>query len=150
MMEPIFRMTNEGKRIQKEMKELDKLMVAVGFPDDNKKNANGVSIAEYAAYNDLGTNMTTSRPFMRNSAEKHGTDYNRIAEQTIKGIMSGGSAQAALEKLGVFAKGIVQEEITDGVFESNKESTIGRKGSSKPLIDTGTMRNSVNYEIRKR
>lgn len=149
-MEPIFRITNEGKRVQKEMKELDKLMVAVGFPDGNKKNANGVSIAEYAAYNDLGTNMTPSRPFMRNSAEKHGTDYNGIAEQAIKGIMSGGTAQAALEKLGVFAKGIVQEEITDGIFEANKESTIGRKGSSKPLIDTGTMRNSVNYEIRKR
>jgi len=150
MMEPTFRLTNDGKRIQKEMKELEKLMVAIGFPDGGPTDENGVSIAEYAAYNDLGTNRAVSRPFMRNSVEKHGGDYNKMAEQAIKDIMNGGTAQAALEKLGVFAKGLVQEEITDGVYEANKDTTIERKGSSKPLIDTGTMRNSVNYEIRKR
>jgi len=149
-MKPIFRISKEGKHVQKEMKELEKLMVAVGFPAGGPVDENGVSIAEYAAYNDLGTNRAPSRPFMRNSAEKHGDDYNKIAAQAIRDIMNGGTAQAALEKLGVFAKGIVQEEITDGVYEPNSEATIMAKGSDKPLIDTGTMRNSVNYEIRKR
>jgi hypothetical protein len=30
-----------------------------------------------------------------------------------------------------------------------KQSTIDRKGSSKPLIDTGELRNSISYEVKK-
>ena len=43
----------------------------------------------------------------------------------------------------------VQKEIVDGSFEPNAESTIKKKGSDKPLIDTGTMRQSVTYVVRK-
>ena len=31
-----------------------------------------------------------------------------------------------------------------------REATIKRKGSDKPLIDTGTMRQSVHYVIEKK
>ncbi|MGL5433804.1 MAG: hypothetical protein ACRDBO_00205 [Lachnospiraceae bacterium] len=144
-----FKMTPEGQRIQKELKELEKLMVAVGFPDGGDP-----SIAEYAAYNDLGTNRSPARPFLRNSAEKHKDEYNKFAQQAIKGIMSGGTAQGAIESLGAFAKGIVMEEITDGIYAPNSPITAARKAekgaSPKPLVDTGQMLDAVNFEVRKR
>ena len=44
----------------------------------------------------------------------------------------------------------MQDKITSGSFAPNAESTIKKKGSSKPLVDTGRMRKSVNYVIQKK
>lgn len=154
MMEPTFRLTNDGKRIQKELKELEMLMVAVGFPAGGpvKKDKNGkeVSVAEYAAYNDIGTNRAPARPFLKNSAVKYNDDYNRFGAEAIKHIMNGGTAQQALDMLGSFAKGVIKQEITDGAYKENSKSTLKLKTSNKPLIDSNLMHDSVNYEIRKR
>ena len=60
------------------------------------------------------------------------------------------SAEQALADLGVTVKGIVQEEIVEGDFAPNATSTIKKKGSERPLIDTGHMRQSVNYVIKSR
>lgn len=143
-------LTAEGKRIQRELKELEKLLVAVGFPAGGPTDENGVSVAEYAAYNDLGTVTSPSRPFLRDSVNNHAAEFNQFQSSLIREIMNGGTARQALEKLGVYAKGIVQEQITDGSYAANSKFTINRKGSAKPLIDTGLMRESVNYEVRKK
>ena len=37
-----------------------------------------------------------------------------------------------------------------GGFAPNAESTIKKKGSDQPLIDTGYMRQSVNYVVKRR
>lgn len=55
-----------------------------------------------------------------------------------------------LKEIGIFQKDLIQEKITDGDFAPNAESTIRQKGSSKPLIDSGRMRQSVNYVIQKK
>ena len=55
-----------------------------------------------------------------------------------------------MKSIGVFQKGLVQAEIVDGDFEPNAPSTIKKKGSDKPLIDTGKMRQSVNFVIVKK
>lgn len=46
--------------------------------------------------------------------------------------------------------GLVQEKIESGSYEPNAPSTIRKKKSDKPLIDTGRMRQSVKYVIRKK
>ena len=63
-------------------------------------------------------------------------------------LAAGSSVEAALNRIGVVAKGIIQEEIRDGSFAPNAPSTIRQKGSAQPLIDTGQMRQSVNYAIK--
>ena len=50
----------------------------------------------------------------------------------------------------MFQKGLIQRKIVDGTFEPNAPSTIRKKGSSRPLIDTGRMRQSVNFIIRRK
>ena len=49
--------------------------------------------------------------------------------------------------IGMLVKGLMQEEIVRGNFVPNAEATIRQKGSDKPLIDSGLMRASVNYQI---
>lgn len=41
----------------------------------------------------------------------------------------------------------MQEEIVRGDFISNAKATIRKIGSDKPLIDSGLIRASVNYQI---
>ena len=143
-------LTPEGKRYFKELKKLKKLEVQVGFQAGEAKEENGVDIAEIAAYNELGSSGTPARPFMKQSFENH-EDQLRAACATVeKKIQGGATAEEALETLGVFCKGLVQQEIVDGGFAPNAPSTIARKGSDQPLIDTGTMRQSVNYVIKPR
>ena len=62
----------------------------------------------------------------------------------------GGTAEQSLKQIGVFGVGLVQEKIESGSYEPNAPSTIRKKKSDKPLIDTGKMRQSVKYVIRKK
>ena len=65
-------------------------------------------------------------------------------------IVSGKSAESVLKKIGIFQKDLMQEKITSGSFTPNAPATIKKKGSSHPLIDSGRMRQSVNYVIQKK
>lgn len=59
--------------------------------------------------------------------------------------------QAELEKLGMLGQQIARDWFDNPAngWPSNAESTIKKKGSDRPLIDTGQLRNSMNYVIRK-
>ena len=54
-----------------------------------------------------------------------------------------------MEQVGVVAAGAVQEFITDLRTPPNAPSTITKKGSDNPLIDTGAMRQSVTYALTR-
>ena len=55
--------------------------------------------------------------------------------------------EQALGQLGEMTKGDVQTEIRSGDFAPLKPATIKRKGSSRPLIDTGQMVQSIAWEL---
>lgn len=143
-------MTHEGKRFLQELRKLEKSEVRVGFQVGDNTYDEGADVAEIAAYNELGSSDTPARPFMKQSFENHEDTLKAACDQANKTLASGGTAEQALNKIGVICKGLVQQEIVDGGFEPNAESTVKKKGSDKPLIDTGLMRQSVNYVIKSR
>ncbi len=57
------------------------------------------------------------------------------------------SLNQALNGVGQFAVSLVKKKIRSGPFKPNAPSTIREKKSSRPLIDTGRMRQSVTHEI---
>ena len=75
---------------------------------------------------------------------------NRFLKSMKQEILHGSSAEEVLKKIGTFQKGLIQEQIVKGSFAPNAESTVRKKGSNKPLVDTGRMRQSVNYVIQKK
>ena len=143
-------LTPEGKRYFAELQKLADLEVKVGFQQGENPYDNGMDLVDVAAKNEFGGSDTPARPFMRQSFENHEAELKAACDKVNKTISSGGSAEDALKTLGVFCKGLVQQEIVDGNFAPNSPSTIRRKGSEQPLIDTGHMRQSVNYVIKKR
>ena len=142
-------LTPEGKRYYRELRKLAELEVRVGFQGDQKYE-DGTSIAEVAAYNEFGSSDTPERPFMRQSFENHESELQAACDLVNLQLSRGSSAEGALQQLGVVAKSLVQDEIVNGDFAPNAESTIRKKGSEQPLIDTGTMRQSVNFVIKRR
>lgn len=142
-------LTPEGKKYFRELKKMTDMEIQAGFQGDQKYE-DGTSIAQVAAVNEFGASDIPERPFMRQSFENHEGELQAACDAAQRLVSSGGSAEQALQQIGVVAKGLVQDEIVNGGFAPNAESTIKKKGSEQPLIDTGTMRQSVNFVVKRR
>lgn len=144
------RLTPEGEKFLREINELKSKKVFVGFQSGEAAEENGTDVVDVAAYNELGTSRIPSRPFLRNSVDNHKDKISAMCKNQVRKLVKGATAEKCLKELGNFGVKLVQEEITNGSFEPNAESTIRKKGSSKPLIDTGRMRQSVHFVIKER
>lgn len=143
------RVTADGEKFKQTIEELKRLEVRIGI-QQGAGNEDGVDLVDIAMFNELGTVHIPSRPFLRDSVDAHGDEINSFLQGTKGNLLKGGSAETALKRIGVFQKGLIQKEIRDGDFEPNSPATIKRKGSDKPLIDTGRMRQSINYVIQEK
>lgn len=63
------------------------------------------------------------------------------------GIEAGQTPDDTLEAVGLVAVGAVKQYMTELKTPPNAASTIRKKGSSNPLIDTGAMRASVTHAV---
>ena len=144
------RMTADGKKLQEMLKVLAEKEVRVGFQAGKATEEDGTDICDIAAWNELGTVHIPARPFLRQSVDDNVSKINSFLQSKKKDLMRGVSAEQVLKEIGIFQKDLIQEKITEGNFTPNAESTVKKKGSSKPLIDTGRMRQSVNYEIKSK
>ena len=144
------RITGDGKKLFDKLKEIKELEVRVGFQSGKAAEEDGTDICDIAAWNELGTENIPSRPFIRNSVDNHSDEINSFLMEKRNDLVHGASAKQVLNEIGLFQKNLIQSEIIDGSFEANAESTIKKKGSSRPLIDTGRMRQSVNYVVQKK
>lgn len=115
------------------------------------KNGKGATVGEVAAAHEFGVpaKKIPKRSFLRDTASinerKINRNLNLITKRVVEGVES---ERLALSKLGVWFEGVVKKRIADGIPPKLKPATIKRKKSSKPLIDTGQLRNSVNSEVR--
>lgn len=144
------KVTADGKKLQKILKELADKEVRVGFQQGKATEEDGTDVCDIAAWNELGTVNMPSRPFLRMSVDDNSDKINSFMSAQKRSIINGESADRILKKIGIFQKDLIQEKITEGSFAPNASSTIKAKGSSKPLIDTGRMRQSVNFEIKQK
>lgn len=144
------RMTAEGRKFQKMLQDMAELEVRVGFQHGKATEEDGTDVCDVAAWNELGTVNMPSRPFLRKSVDENIDKINSFLQSKKDDLVSGVSVEQVLKEIGIFQKDLIQEKITEGSFAPNAEFTIRKKGSSKPLIDTGRMRQSVNYEIKKK
>ena len=90
------------------------------------------------------------RSFIRNTVDLKAAEIQKTMEKQVALISVGKvTTEGVLRRLGLFVKGLIQERMAQGIAPGLKRATIERKGSSKPLIDTGQLRSSIAYEVRK-
>ena len=119
--------------------------VDVGFFKGTHTYPNGKDVTTVARDNDQGTKRIPERPFMIPAGNKAA---NKTINITVNSIAGGMDEQQALSKAGELFVGFIQKEITNLKEPPNAESTILKKGSSNPLIDSGDMRKSVKWKLR--
>jgi len=143
------RETPLGKQLKKQLEEMAKLSVNVGFQAGDAAEDSGIDVVDIAAWNEFGNERIPARPFMRDSFDNNKDTITKLLQSEGQKITDGTTtAEQVLTKVGMAMKGLIQNEIREGTFKPLKKATIERKGSSKPLIDTGTMRQSVNYVVK--
>lgn len=118
--------------------------VEVGFFVGTKYKT-GKDVTTVARDNDQGTKRIPERPFMIPAGNKAA---NKTINITVNSIAGGMDEQQALSKAAIMFKNAIQREITNLKEPPNAESTILKKGSSNPLIDSGDMRKSVKWKLR--
>jgi hypothetical protein len=127
----------------------DGRVVNVGVPE-GKHEADGTPVAMIAAVHEFGSPSRgiPERPFLRVAVQRNRLTYIRLNRINLVKMLRGQmTADQALGQLGEMAKGDVQTEIRNGDFAPLKPATIRRKGSSKPLIDTGQIVQSIAWEL---
>jgi phage gpG-like protein len=139
------------KNLKKQLAQFENVVVKVGVQTNAGFNKDGTSIVEYATYNEFGTKAEggniPERSFIRETANKH-NNWNSEVFQAYAAVLDGkDNANAAIAKVGIKARDDIKQAITDGIEPENAPITIAKKGSSKTLIDTGALRNSINYKI---
>jgi hypothetical protein len=160
--------------IMKELKALGSMAVKVGFPEEStgkqqgkkrvvrfkkgKRVKNAIetgepTIAQIATWNEYGvpSRKIPPRPFVTGWADNKADNIKATEDKLYKNVVDGKwTADDAMQQLGEFGQDGVKSYIISGEFPANSEITIKRKGSSRPLIDTGTMRNSVRFQVVKK
>lgn len=123
--------------------------VLVGIPA-GKTEDNGVSVAMIGAVHEYGVPELNipERSWLRGGIRNHKKDLIAVAKNDLKKVLDKKmTVETALARLGKAGAAAAQMEIRHGDFVPNTPETIARKGSSHPLMDTGTMLQSVTSVV---
>ena len=116
----------------------------------------GVSVAQYAAYNEYGTSRIPKRPFLRTTMDKNRDKYVQLLQGALRGLASSGASEPvgmALTAVGREMETDVIEQIKSNMPPPNAPETRARKearpggGYAGTLFDTGTMLGSVSFQL---
>ena len=146
------------KEMQAALAELNGGYIKSGFPDGKdpgppmksragaKPYDNMGEVARVAAWTEFGTATIPSRPFFRtvidSSRDKIFDMAAKFADLALIGKLS---TDQAFENLGLYMQSIIRGSIRNGGWTANAPRTTKAKHSSRPLIDTGQMINSVTF-----
>lgn len=128
------------------------ISVVVGVPataDDYKDGANQVLVA---SVNEFGSDdgRIPERSFLRSTVDEKAQEYSALLAKLVRRVVDGKiTPNQALDRLGLTVERDVKRKIVDLKEPPNAEWTIEQKKSSNPLIDTGQLRQSITYEIRR-
>jgi hypothetical protein len=109
--------------------------------------AGATPVAMIAAIQEFGApgRGIPPRPFFRNMVKNKSGEWPHAIAGVLK--RNGYDAAKSLAIVGEAVAGQLRESIIQTNSPPLAASTIARKGFSKPLIDTGHMINSVDYEV---
>ena len=135
-------------------REIGKPKVYIGVPaSKNGMHEGGINMATLLALHVLGapSRGIPQRDPLRPPLIANAQRYSDLLALGLKHALANGTdPKLVYEKIGIVAANDVKDYFITGNFKALSEKTIKAKGSSKPLIDTGELRNSISYEVRNK
>lgn len=145
MAEKIQDIDHGWKRILRGFQECGKSYTKVGLQDGDESDE-GTGLAMIAAFNEFGTETIPERPFMKQAFDINRGRIENLQSRLNSAVLLGKiSIEKALFLVGEEHQKHIQKRIKDLTQPQNKPSTIKKKGSSNPLIDTAQMMQSVRH-----
>ena len=122
-------------------------VLRVGFLEGSTY-PNGTTVATVAAIQEYGAPRAhiPPRPFFRNMVAAKKGKWPKAIRDLLKA--NGYDALRTLQQIGEAIAGQLRQSIIDTNSPPLSPVTIARKGFDKPLVDTGHMLNSINYEVK--
>lgn len=136
--------------LSQRLKRMNK-RVLIGVPE-GKVEEDGTSTALVAVVTEFGNpaNGQPERPFLRGGIRGNFYKITRLNTSTLRQVAEGTmDADRALNLLGEVAVGGVKEYMAGPNFAPNAPSTVKKKGSSQPTIDTAHLRQSVTFVVEE-
>ncbi|MBZ7262482.1 hypothetical protein FMK81_13295 [Klebsiella oxytoca] len=144
-----------GEKLAKKLKEIQdritaKKRVLVGLPAGSGNYDEGAPIVVIGAVQEFGSadGRVPERSFLRvplyQNIDNIKKGFAALTSQVTRGEIS---AFQMLDQIGARAVGYCVEAIEGGIEPANAESTIRRKGSSTPLIDTGILKSKITHIV---
>lgn len=147
------------KEVDASMRELHSLEVLVGIPDDNAARSTEkgpVSNAELLFIHTNGSPVRhiPPRPVLEPAIGHHKDEISELLKAAADTALDGNisSVEPVLKKAGMAAQNFARGWFTDSAngWRENRPGTIQAKGSDRPLIDTGEMRKSITYRVKRK
>lgn len=104
---------------------------------------------DIAIINEFGTATIPSRPFIGTSGDHFKEQWLQLMARTLGlAVDKKISIEKALEIVGQRAAADMKTVLRDTMWQPNAPSTIAKKGSSRPLIDSRQLLNSISYGVK--
>ena len=140
------------------LKTLENTEVLIGIPEDDNARKEGDTINNakllYIHTHGSAVRNIPPRPVIEPAIEDDSTIIGDLMGQAAKAALDGNEqgAMDALKKAGMRGQNTARDWFTNpkNNWAANQPETIKRKGSEKPLIDTGELRKSITYVIREK
>lgn len=119
---------------------------------DEKSTHPELTLVEVATFNEFGTRdgRVPSRPFMATAAASGRTLLKQLTARLWVSVIRGKRDYTEIpELLGLEHQGQIQAVIAEGVDPPNAAETIYNKGSSRTLVATGQLRQSITYSVTR-
>lgn len=140
------------------LNELSSTYIEVGILGSGKKYKDGnITVLGVATIHEFGINVIDKngnrinipeRSFIRSSYDANKQKIFNLEDELSKVLELKLSVGSFFNLVGEFVVGIIQRHLTEEVKSPPLAgSTIAMKGSSNPLIDTGQLRDSIDYRI---
>jgi phage gpG-like protein len=150
-------------RVEAALKRLGRGRVLVGIPADHalrkpepgEASAPNNAMLGFIHENGSPASNIPARPFLVPGIQEAKEPIADLLEGDIKKTLTTGggrSPEQTLHAVGILAQNAVRKKIVDGPFAPLKPKTLaarrrkGRKGT-KPLIDTGQLKNAITYVV---
>lgn len=147
------------RRFMGDVKEFNRYYTKVGLPENatvappskmgsgHEEVLNMSELVTIGAVHEFGApnRNIPERSFMRSAIDQNVDKITAVQKELFSRVVKGQSVRLALGTLGSVVERLTKKQIRDGNFESLAESTEIRKKSTKPLIDTAQMINSIQH-----
>lgn len=145
-----FREIDHGwNRIKRELKFMDDSYTKVGIQQGEVHKSERGELSDMvviAAANEFGTKTIPPRPFMKNAFDGNQGGIFAVTKKMYSDVVQNKrSVKNALGVMGEFLATKIKTEIRNLKVPPNAPSTVKRKGSANPLIDTGQMVQTVSH-----